>query len=173
MNKMKYSIFIFLLAVVGFSCSEDDVKELLTTEQTFTASETFDVSIGEDDPLAYSASKTVDASLSGVDITEVEILSITGSISNVVAPNPVNLTAASIVLEGTGVQLDIPATELSNGAGFDLSFGTIPSSVIDTIEAKLLADGELTITASATVDDAPIDFRLTISIEIKATGTLG
>ncbi len=172
MNSMKYFIFIFLLSIVGFSCSEDDVKELLSTDQTFTASESFDIDIDEDDPLTYTDSETIEASVAGIEITEVEILSLNATITNVLAPEAVNLTTASLVFEGTGVQLDFPETELTTGATFELA-STIPQNVIDALEAKLLADEEVTINATATVDGAPINFTISIDLEIKVTGTVG
>lgn len=169
---MKYSIFIFLLAVVSFSCSEDDIKELLSTDQTFTASESFDIDLAEDDPLTYSDSETIDASVTGIDITEVEILNLNATITNVVAPETVNLISASLVFEGTGVELAFPETELINGASYELS-GTIPQNILDTLEAKILADGEITVTTSAEVDGTPIEFTISIELEIKVTGTVG
>ena len=172
MNSMKYFIFIFLLSIVGFSCSEDDVKELLSTDQTLTASESFDIDIDEDDPLTYTDSETIEASVAGIEITEVEILSLNATITNVLAPEAVNLTTASLVFEGTGVQLDFPETELTTGATFELA-STIPQNVIDALEAKLLADEEVTINATATVDGAPINFTISIDLEIKVTGTVG
>lgn len=170
--KTKLLVSIFALFVFA-SCSSDDVKELLTTTQEFTASESFTVSVPEGDILTFSDSKDIDASLTGVDITEVEILSITGSITDVVAPNgDVNLTSATLTLVGTGVSLELNDVALTTGTAFNFTFNNIPAAQIDIIESYILLNSELTIEASATVDNSPVDFKLNVEFKIDATGTV-
>ena len=112
---MKFKLLFILLAIFAMSCSEDDVQELTEVTQNFTASETVDVSIGANDPLSYSLSRTIDASLNNFDISSVEVVSVTAEITSVLVQNgPTNLTEATIELVGTGIALTLSDIDLSN-----------------------------------------------------------
>lgn len=168
---MKSKLLLAIATLVIMACSSDDVKELITTTQDFTATESFTVSVPAGENLTFSQSKSIDASLSGFDIKEVELVSITGSINNVIAPNQSNLTAASLTLEGTGITLELGNTPLATGTSVNFTIENIPDAQIDIIESYILLNNEININASATVDSAPVDFKLDIEFKIKATVT--
>lgn len=166
---MKYSIYVLLLSFVAFSCSEDDIKELAEISRDFTATETIEVSIGEDDLLTYSPpSVTIDASLAGVNISNIEVLSVVGNISNVVGTG-VTLEEATLNISGANVTLSLTSFSIENGVSkeFELTSGSL-DAIADAVEN----DGELTFTVSATVDQKPVEFDIEVVFNLRATGSL-
>lgn len=169
---MKFKLLFILLAIFAMSCSEDDVQELTEVTQNFTASETVDVSIGANDPLSYSLSRTIDASLNNFDISSVEVVSVTAEITSVLVQNgPTNLTEATIELVGTGIALTLSDIDLSNTVGNVYTFD-IPADALTTLGSAIAASETIIVNMTATVDNKPVDFTMELTFNLKATGNV-
>lgn len=169
---MKYTIFLLLFALFTVSCSEDDVKEITTVTRDFSVTETLEVSIGESDPLSYSTSKTLDASLSGFDISNIEVVSVTAEITSVLLQGgATNLVEATFELAGTGIVLTMEDVDLSNAVGTTFEFN-LDATALAALESALTTAESLTINTSATVDNKPVDFTLELVLELTATGSV-
>lgn len=169
---MKFKLLFILLAVFAMSCSDDDVQELTEITQDFTASESVDVSIGANDPLTYSLTRTIDASINNFDISSVEVVSVTAEITSVLIQNgATNLTEASIEIVGTNIALTLSDIDLSNTVGNVYEFN-IPADALATLGSAIAASESIILNMTATVDNKPVDFTLELTFNLKATGNL-
>lgn len=169
---MKSNIFILLLAVFAFSCSEDDLKELTEISQDVDVSKTFTVNLSDTDPMTFSDTEVFDTSVTGINVSNVELARMTMAFSNYSSTvDPVKITSASLSFVEAGINLDLPEIDLSvvNGTTLEIS---LPGNAITSIQNQLLENDENTITLSATVDKVPVTFDVELTLEIKVTGNI-
>ncbi len=171
---MKYPIFILLFTVFAFGCSEDDVKEALEQNQTVTVDQRINIDLSETDPKEIDESETFEASLLGFTLTNVQIQSLTFDVTGYIgqaAVGDVSLEGATLEFVGTGVSVDISKINLADAVSapaIDLT-SVLDAAALTAIQNKILAEEEITVNLSASVDKVPANFEVTLTFVLNLT----
>ncbi|QSE97031.1 hypothetical protein [Fulvivirga lutea] len=172
---MKFKLLFILLAVFAMSCSEDDVKEALDQNETITVDESILVDLDENSPTEFSAVRDFDASLAGFTLKDVTIQSFIFEITSYTgdaAVGDITIENASLTFVGTNPEVSVNISSFNVADAFaqpqELK-DALDATAISAIKAKILADEEITIDMSASVDKVPANFEVTLTFVLNVT----
>ncbi|HNP18825.1 MAG TPA: hypothetical protein PKL31_10355 [Fulvivirga sp.] len=171
---MKYNIIILFIAAVAFSCNS--VDDLLKTSANYSVEQTANVDLIQDGPKTFSITQEfatpADVDKFGSNLDAIEITGISMKFTNYTGTD-VKITDASLDFVGTGSSISINGEidlNAVNGAGaIDLDVTGIDFTAIN---AKFLTDKKISVKVAGTVNNVPVTFDVTFTIDIKVTGSI-
>jgi hypothetical protein len=177
---MKKNLLIAIMAIFVFACSEDDIKELTPTTQSFSIDQDFNVVLTVQDPKSFELTKAFSAgdavAVFGSNIQSVVITGITLDFTNYSSTvGPITITGMKMDFIGTGVSISLDPINLVDVSGkgiITLNISGLSKEAQTALETKLLNDKELSVTMSASVNDVPVTFDVNVAMDIDVTGTI-
>ena len=169
-------ILLFVAALTFCSCDEIDKLTEIETSQEFEA--TLDVNVAVDKeakPQAKTSAATDWSTSTSIDLKDnsdvkanldlVESVNLTDLQYQIVDYTGAETAAISnTTIDFGGTVITIADTTLKTAADAGTWFTVENAAQLNAIAAKLKADLEMTITASGTVSDTPVDFGIKLKI---------
>lgn len=175
MKKVNY-LFI-LLALAIFSC-EDDVDNLTDIKVSTTLTESFNVTVAEEDPLTQSIDQTLNVG-DNDDIKDVlskvenyEISDITFTIRDYVGANDIQLESAMVTFQVNGssnITASVSNLVMSDIAGTEQDLPFNEAALTTLGETLLSTGGTVNVTTTSTVSGAPVSFTMEVNIKVRVT----
>ncbi len=169
---MKKTLYLFFaLSAFTVACDSDDLDDLLSISTTFTLDENFDVNISEEGPDSFDETIRIEASDNDLDeldkIEKYEITSAKFIIADYDGPSSTELEDMSISVVGTTIGFSIDPFEIANGT-YDLN---VDNSILEDMAEEFLKDNEIELRLTASVNNKPVSFNMTVELDVKVTGS--
>ncbi|MBL0765209.1 hypothetical protein [Marivirga atlantica] len=170
--KIRFALLtVIAIFAMSFSCDDDALDKLLEIDGPIDFSRTYTVDIQDGDPTEFTKIEEFETSYNGIDITDVEINSMTLGIRNFESEELV-LMDMTFYFEGLeNERINIIDYDLSahNNQSYDLK--DLADARIAEFEEFLLNNENAKMIIEMTVDNTPVYFDFDFDMSVTVTGT--
>lgn len=161
------AIMAICLVILGTSCTEEDIKELLQSDVPISLSNTYSLDLDTD--VSFEKTEDFSTSFAGLSISAVEISVLTVEIENYVSSATGITLDLTFTIAGSNASIVLTGLDPAALEGQTIDLATDAASAISAFESYLLANPDATMTLSGTVSGTPVSFDLTSTINMTVT----